>query len=100
MEDQVTAGLTKAIGLSNFNASQITRIMEKATILPSNLQIEIHADYAQKDMVEFCKKHDIVVTAYAPLGSPSSDKYILYNSIYFLINFENKYILVPIFRLY
>ncbi|XP_076318512.1 aldose reductase B-like isoform X5 [Tachypleus tridentatus] len=39
MEDAVDAGMTKAIGLSNFNSEQIKRIYENARIKPANLQI-------------------------------------------------------------
>jgi alcohol dehydrogenase (NADP+) len=56
MEAQVDAGLTKSIGISNFNQKQIDRILQNARIPPSNLQIELHAYLQQKDLVEFCKK--------------------------------------------
>ena len=39
MEKQVRAGRIKSIGLSNFNETQILRIMNEATIKPSNLQV-------------------------------------------------------------
>jgi diketogulonate reductase-like aldo/keto reductase len=39
MEQQVTEGRIKAIGLSNFNAEQIERIIKIAKILPANLQV-------------------------------------------------------------
>jgi alcohol dehydrogenase (NADP+) len=76
MEAQVDAGLTKSIGISNFNQKQIDRILQNARIPPSNLQIELHAYLQQKDLVEFCKKNKIVVTAYSPLGSPGLAKFM------------------------
>lgn len=72
MESLVDAGLCLSIGLSNFNISQIERILKVARIPPSNLQIECHPYMNQHKLMEFCKAHNIVVTAYSPLGSPSS----------------------------
>ncbi|XP_023287956.1 alcohol dehydrogenase [NADP(+)] [Orussus abietinus] len=69
MEKQVVAGRTKAIGLSNFNSKQIDRIQSVATLPISNLQIELHVYFQQKELVEFCKSKGITVTAYSPLGS-------------------------------
>lgn len=69
MEKQVKAGLTKFIGLSNFNQKQIQRILDHAKVPPANLQIELHVYLQQNDLVEFCKLHNITVSAYAPLGS-------------------------------
>ena len=51
MEKQVSNGLTKAIGLSNFNAKQIERIINVAKVPISNLQIEVHLYFQQKEMV-------------------------------------------------
>lgn len=76
MEAQVDAGLAKAIGISNFNIKQISRIVENARIPPVNLQIELHAYHQQKELVDFCKKHKIAVTAYSPLGSPGLGKFM------------------------
>ncbi|XP_066257453.1 1,5-anhydro-D-fructose reductase-like [Euwallacea similis] len=70
MEEQVDKGLTKSIGLSNFNITQIQKILDNARIRPASLQIELHAYHQQKELVEFCKKNNIVVTAYSPLGNP------------------------------
>lgn len=76
MEAQVDAGRAKAIGLSNFNIPQIERILKVARIPPANLQVELHLYFQQKELVEFCKKHDIVVCAYSPLGSRGSAKIV------------------------
>ena len=69
MEAQVEAGRTKAIGLSNFNISQIERVLKAAHIRPANLQIELHVYFQQRELVDFCNRNNIVVCAYSPLGS-------------------------------
>lgn len=53
MEKQVLEGRTKAIGLSNFNIDQIKRILDNAKLPVSNLQIELHVYFQQKDLVNF-----------------------------------------------
>lgn len=76
MEEQVDAGRAKAIGISNFNIKQINRILENCRIPPCNLQIEVHAYHQQKELVNFCKENNMVVTAYSPLGSPGLAKFM------------------------
>lgn len=39
MEKLVDEGLVKSIGLSNFNESQIERVIKSCRIKPSNLQV-------------------------------------------------------------
>lgn len=39
MEECVKEGLTKSIGLSNFNSHQIQEILDIATIKPVNIQV-------------------------------------------------------------
>lgn len=69
MEEQVEKGRTKAIGLSNFNAKQISRVLERNKIPIASLQVEFHVYFQQKELVKFCKKNNIAMTAYSPLGS-------------------------------
>ncbi|KAF3422525.1 hypothetical protein E2986_13580 [Frieseomelitta varia] len=69
MEKQVNCGRAKAIGLSNFNVRQITRILNNSKIKVSMLQVELHVYLQQKHLVEFCKKQNIPITAYSPLGT-------------------------------
>lgn len=70
MENQVDAGLTRSIGISNFSEDQINRIVKSARIKPSNLQVELHAQFQQKSLRDCCEQHGITICAYAPLGSP------------------------------
>ncbi|XP_076283411.1 aldo-keto reductase family 1 member A1 isoform X2 [Lasioglossum baleicum] len=72
MEEQVIKGRTRSIGLSNFSEKQVLSIWENAQIKPSNLQIELHAYLQQTSLREFCKSHNIIVTAYSPLASPGA----------------------------
>ncbi|XP_067008632.2 aldo-keto reductase family 1 member B1 [Anabrus simplex] len=70
MEKAVKQGLTKSIGISNFNSEQVKRILEVAEIKPVTNQVECHPYLNQKKLIEFCKSKDITITAYSPLGSP------------------------------
>ncbi|CAH2101536.1 unnamed protein product [Euphydryas editha] len=70
MEKLVDLGLTKSIGLSNFNKKQIDRVMEVARIKPASLQIEVHPYLNQEKLIDYARSLDITVTAYSPLGSP------------------------------
>lgn len=70
MEECYEKGLVKSIGLSNFNSEQIKRVLDNCKVKPVMLQVECHPYLNQNKLIEFCKKHDIAVTAYSPLGSP------------------------------
>lgn len=76
MEEQVDAGRTKSIGVSNFNAKQIEKILKSARIKPACLQVELHVSLQQRDLVNFCQKNSLVVVAYSPLGSPGYNKFL------------------------
>ncbi|KAI4503124.1 hypothetical protein M0802_002168 [Mischocyttarus mexicanus] len=71
MEECVKLGLTKSIGLSNFNSIQIDRILSIATIKPVMNQVECHINLNQKKLRDFCAARNIAITAYSPLGAPS-----------------------------
>jgi len=71
MEKLVELGLTKSIGVSNFNSEQIEHILKNAKIPPATNQIEMHPYFIQTKLVEFCKKRGVSITAYSPFASPS-----------------------------
>ena len=96
MEAQVDAGLTRSIGISNFNEEQIERIVANSHTKPVNLQVELHAQFQQKSLRDCCEKHEITICAYAPLGSPGRNNYYIKNghqlvSSMFLLHFVSDY---------
>ncbi|KAJ2939312.1 hypothetical protein O0L34_g13409 [Tuta absoluta] len=68
MEEAKKLGLTKSIGISNFNVSQIERLLANCESKPAVLQVEVNLNLAQNKLIDFCKKNDIVVMAYSPFG--------------------------------
>lgn len=70
MEQCCKEGLTRSIGISNFNSQQILRVLDVAEIKPVVNQVECHPHFKQQKLLEFCKNHNIVLTAYGCLGSP------------------------------
>lgn len=75
MEEQVDSKLTRSIGLSNFNAAQITKILKNCRIKPDALQIEVHIYLQNHKLVKFAQDNGIVVVAYSPLGAPGRITY-------------------------
>lgn len=63
-------GRAKAIGVSNYTIRHLAELAEKSSIIPAVNQIEFHP-FLYKDqleVLEFCKKHKIIVQAYSPLA--------------------------------
>lgn len=69
MEEVHKNGLTKSIGISNFNKEQIERLLQISTVVPVVNQVESHPYLAQTKLMAFCEKKKIAITAYCPLGS-------------------------------
>ena len=75
MEDAVLEGKCRAIGVSNFTVKHLEALRKTARIWPPAVnQIELHPYNPQTDIVQYCRKHGIVVEAYASLGGQDSGK--------------------------
>lgn len=61
-------GLTKSIGVSNFQMIHLQYLATQATEMPVVNQIERHPRLNQAPLVKFDRDHDIVTQAWSPLG--------------------------------
>lgn len=71
MERLVDVGLTKHVGVANFNCALLRDVLKYARIRPRVNQIELHPYLAHDAMLKFCKRHEIQVTAFHSFGGQS-----------------------------
>jgi D-xylose reductase len=71
MEGLVEKGLTKSIGISNFQGALILDLLRYAKIRPAVLQIEHHPYLVQPNLLRLAKDEGIAVTAYSTFGPAS-----------------------------
>jgi diketogulonate reductase-like aldo/keto reductase len=67
MENIYQTGKVKAIGVSNYNLANLRDTLEIASITPSVNQMKCSVFGYDKDVYEFCRKHNIAFEAYSPL---------------------------------
>ncbi len=79
MENLVNLGLTKSIGVSNYNVENLFNILSICTIKPCVNEVEFHPYLYQKELKEFCDKENIKLFSYNPLVKGS---YFEKNDIY------------------
>jgi 2,5-diketo-D-gluconate reductase A len=61
-------GLTRAIGVSNFQVAHLERIIEATGVSPAINQIELHPWLAQEELRAYGAEHRIVTEAWSPLA--------------------------------
>lgn len=71
MEKLYKEGKIKTIGVSNFEISDLQAIIDNCEIVPMANQIPFYIGryQAQKELVDFCHEHNILVEAYSPLAT-------------------------------
>ncbi|PAV17984.1 Aldo keto reductase [Pyrrhoderma noxium] len=61
------AGKIRTVGVSNYGVKHLEEIREAGLETPAVNQIELHPFCQQKDIVAYCKQHNIIIQAYCPL---------------------------------
>jgi diketogulonate reductase-like aldo/keto reductase len=74
MEGLVDEGRCKAIGLSDISTDKVNEIFEAARIKPAVVHVESHPYLPEWDLLAYCRKHGIVLQAFAALGHSSEPK--------------------------
>jgi diketogulonate reductase-like aldo/keto reductase len=71
-------GKCKSIGVSNFTIKHLQQLLKSAKVVPAVNQVEFNPFLYQKDLLDFCRKNNIVLEAYCPIarGSKFSNKII------------------------
>lgn len=67
----VDKGLAKTIGICNFSTQLIRQLLSTCRIRPSTLQVELHPQNSQKNLVRFAREEGMKVTAFSVFGSAS-----------------------------
>lgn len=69
MEECHRIGLARSVGVSNFSAAKMSRLLAFAAVPPAVNQVEVNVGWRQEKVREACAKNGVVVTAFSPLGA-------------------------------
>lgn len=61
-------GLTRSIGVCNFNGPHLQRLITEVGEIPVVNQIELHPSFLQHELEAYAEEHHIVTEAWAPIG--------------------------------
>lgn len=67
LEKIYEGGKTRAMGVSNFTIRHLKELFECSETIPTVNQIEFSPFLFQRELMDYCKSHKIVVEAYTPL---------------------------------
>lgn len=68
LEDALSAGKVRAIGVSNFIKEDIDNLLETANTKPMVNQVLCHISNTPVDLIQYCQSKGILVEAYSPVA--------------------------------
>jgi diketogulonate reductase-like aldo/keto reductase len=68
MEKIYKTGKARSIGVSNYTLRHLEELLKDCEVVPAVNQVELHVFLQQPELVEYCKKHKILIEAYSPLA--------------------------------
>lgn len=68
MEEYYRKGKIKSIGVSNFLVKHLESLTQEAVVYPQVNQLFITPGMVNNEIIDYCKKNNILIQAYSPLG--------------------------------
>jgi diketogulonate reductase-like aldo/keto reductase len=68
LEQLLEDGKVRAIGVSNFMVDHLTKLLDKANVIPAVNQIEVHPYFQQRKVQALHAEHGILTQAWSPIG--------------------------------
>lgn len=72
MEQLLKTGKVRAIGVSNFNKTEMEHLLKNTSIVPAMHQMECHPWLQQHDFTEWHRNNGIHVEHYSPFGNQNA----------------------------
>lgn len=67
LETLRAGGNARSIGVSNFTIRHLDELLANSETVPAANQVELHPYLYQRDLLEYCRRKNIVIQAYSPL---------------------------------
>jgi diketogulonate reductase-like aldo/keto reductase len=77
MEELLEAGLTRSLGVSNFDITLLRNLLEDCRIAPRTNEVEMHPYLPQTALLNYCEDRGVTVVAYSPMGKVNSRPFSL-----------------------
>ena len=71
MERLVDMGLARYIGMSNMTIPKLDAVLPLCRVKPALLEAELHPCFQQPELFDYCKRSDIGIIGFCPVGSPT-----------------------------
>lgn len=81
LEEAYEEGKARAIGVSNFQISDLENIFNNCKIMPMVNQVSAHPTHMPFALIEYCKEHNMVFEAYSPMAHGRAKDNELINKI-------------------
>jgi 2,5-diketo-D-gluconate reductase A len=69
MEQAKERGLARSVGVSNFSAAELDRVLGSGSVAPTVNQVQFSAFEYRRGLLEAAERRGIVLEAYSPLGT-------------------------------
>lgn len=74
LEDLRERGLAREIGVSNFGAERLEKLLGRARHVPAVNQVQFSPFRYRRRLLDFCREREIVLEAYSPLAQGSGPR--------------------------